>query len=161
MTMPSHRLEKIKLLQQSIWARLLLEILNQFLESMVRDLQSARIDLAHGQNDIMTRAQHSSAGMERAVLWVDTVKLLYWHRVTEITQAGFGKKRWFFFYFKKYFMFCLLFSKTPSVMFSLQLSSVQNSPEIVCEKQEWMECYGQMCLFWVKWEMSKSNVQQR
>lgn len=140
----------MKLLQQSIWARPLLEILNQFLESTVRDLQSGCIDLAHGQNEIMTTEQ-SSVG--RAVGGQS-------QRKNTSRRAGFGKK-WWMFYFKKYFVFCLLFFfKTPSVMFSLQLSSVQNSPEILCGKQEWMECYGQTYLLWVKWELSESHVQQ-
>lgn len=39
------------------------------------------------------------------------------------------------FYFNKYFLcFVCFFSKTPSVIFSLPRSSVQNSPEILCGK---------------------------
>lgn len=78
----------MKLQQQSIRARASFEILSQFLESTVRGLQCGCIDLAHGQNEIMTTSQHSSADMRG--------RLLYPHQESEEnthTQVGFVKKQ--------------------------------------------------------------------
>lgn len=96
----------------------------------MRGLQSGCIDLAHAQNEIRTVTQHSSAGWGRAVAGQCKAALLKLsQRKNTSRQAWFGKKDECFI-LRSISCFVCFFFKTPSVMFSLQLSSVQNSPEI-------------------------------
>lgn len=106
----------MKLAEQSMRARPLLEILNRFLESAERGLQSGVIDSAHGQNEIMSGTELGCGGAVDGWCFILAIK-----KNNTKTQTGFDLKKK-----KKKGTFYLSEEFHVLLAFSLQLDSVQN-----------------------------------
>lgn len=115
----SHRQEKMKLPQQSIWAGSLLEILNPFLESRARGLQYDYIDLHHVRIKLCQEQTTAVQGDEKPTQCFRSKR---WRK----TQASFSIKKDEF-YLNVYLVFLTI---------QLHLSCLQNKPDALCEKQK-------------------------
>lgn len=104
--------------------------------------------------------QYSTAVEGCGELWVDTVEQLFPTVTEEITQAGFGKKRWMF-YLRSISRFVCFFFFQNTICYIL--TAAQQCTKLPWNimwknKNEWNVMVKH--LSWVKWEPSKSHVRQ-